>query len=98
MGETTTRSELFEALTIARSDCTLLAPTALASGANIELTNEDPHRAFRVRSPALHSQDTRDLCTISRPDSQDTRDLCTISRPDSQDTRDLCPPLPQGER
>ena len=62
MGETTTRSELFEALTIAQSDCTLLAPTALASGGNIELTNEDPHRALRVWSPALHSQDTRDLC------------------------------------
>jgi hypothetical protein len=67
MSETTTRSELFEALTIARSDCTFLAPTALASGGNIELTNDDLTGRFayglppcipkipatHVRSPAL---------------------------------------------
>jgi hypothetical protein len=48
MGETTTRSELFEALTITRSDYTFLAPKALASSRNIELTNEDPPRALRL--------------------------------------------------
>jgi len=80
MGETTTRSELFEALTIARSDCTFLAATALASGGNIELTNEDPHRALRVRPPALHSQETRDLCPPFPQGRIEVRANCVVEQ------------------
>ena len=80
MGETTTRSELFEALTIARSDCTLLAPTALASGGNIELTNEDPHRALRVRSLALIPKTPATYVLLSLRERIEVRANCVVEQ------------------
>ena len=34
--------------------------------------------------------------TVSRSEAQETRDLCTVSCPESQGTRALRPPLPRS--